>query len=259
MNCPFCFSNLSIGGGSFLESYYLLKYYLENHPGPKVAVLSFVPSLHFFDPAVFGHFRLPTVFQFRFMDLLRTGYAAKYPLLNLDYNRKILGRMIKQFAGKDSIQINREYLFFGKPFDEIKKFYDVSGGFCVWAKYDWQIDPHRDAFEWDVKAKEQKGMDRKESAYLQKIARLLREKNVPSVFLLMPLNENAKELYLNSIHDAWSRVLEGAGLDKVFNEPLIYEYRYFVDNSHLNIEGRKKYAHYLIDSGIWDTILRGRK
>ena len=133
-NRPFRFSNLAVGAGSFLESYFLLKYYLENHPAPKTVVLSFVPSLHFFDPAVFGHFRMPTVFHYRFSDLLMTGYATKYPVLNLANNRKMLGRMIKQIVGKDSIRFNYQYPFFGQPFDKIKDFYYASGGFGIWAR-----------------------------------------------------------------------------------------------------------------------------
>ncbi len=255
---PFTFSNLSLGGASFLESYYLLKYYLENHPAPRAVVLSFVPSLHFFDPAGFGHFKLPTVFRYKFTDLLKTGCASKYPILNLDNNRKTLGRLIAHLAGQDSLQVNRKYPFFGQSFDQIKQYFYDTGGFCVWEKSETQVNLHYEPFEWDIKAKEQEGgVNSVELQYLQKIAKLIRDKNVSSTFLLMPITEVGKDLYLSEIHVKWCQALETAHFDKVYNEPLIYENEYFADNSHLNATGRRIYSQYLIDTGIWDEILRG--
>ena len=253
----FQFTNLSAGGASFLESYYLLKYYLEHHDDPGIVVISFVPSIHFFESTIFGHFGLPTILNFKPIDLLETGYLSNYFSLNLDRNRNTLLRLLKTCAGKDTLQINRPFPFFGVTSEEeIKTLYHQEKGFLIWSR-----DPDRHyiknaVFRWDKKARdENRTLDPREVRYFKKLMQFIKKNHLRSAFLLLPVHEGSKEVYQSYTRKYWDPFVQQFHFDILDNVPQFYDYTLLVDDSHLNTSGRGKYNRYLIQSGLWDEIL----
>ncbi|MBN2417648.1 hypothetical protein JXO52_17575 [bacterium] len=256
----FTYSNISGGGLSFLEGYYLLKYYLENHLKPGIVVLSFVPSIQFFPPTLFGHFGLPTVRHFRFLDLVETGYMGEYFIRNLERNRKTLYRMALTCAGKDTLVFNKPFPFFGmQTMPEISRLYRQNHGFMIWSRDPERIYSRTAVFRWDAEiSSENRELDPTEIQYFRRMIDLLERHHVRKAFLLLPLHEAVEPVYETYTKGRWNAFVGSFDFNVIDNTPRYYDYTEFVDDSHLNVRGRIQYNTYLVESGILDSLLDSR-
>ena len=253
----FEFTNLSIGGSSFLESYYLLKYYLETHPKPKTVFLSYVPSIHFFKPSILGHFGLPSVFQLHPLDLIESGQLSNYFVNNLNRNKDYLWRLMKTAVHQDTLRINRPFPFFGGTTAlEIKEIYTSHHGFVIWARSQTQVDQHREPFYWDREAKEQnKKIDPVEKKYFTRIISLCNQHHIQTACILMPIHESSEDIYKSYVYPIWMEYIDSLPIQILDCQPKYWKYTDFVDPSHLNQTGRRRYNEYLIDSGLLDRMI----
>jgi len=221
--------NLSLGGATPIEGYYILKKYLQNNPTPKKILLSFAP---FHIQAQDTYWTRTVTFDFLSWYEYATISMDAYKLLDttlgdesyLEY--KIIG--FSYLTNTIKYPFDEKYKNNTKTWQTLQE----SKGHFFFGKSTKTNRPNQEAQAKDKHFVASKLID----YYLDKLLALAKEKHVPVYWFTMPFSQLSYNLIHNNYKKEYKSYLEKKSKEydmKILNQLMPLANNYFGDSSHL--------------------------
>ena len=255
------FYNLSYGGGTPIEGYFLLKKYISKNI-PKTIIISFSPFHLEYSNVFFGRPLKYNIFSTKeIVEILKKSKELNNKFYNYD-DRNLGYKNDLEYLSVylESILTKWNFFYFYRPemrnaltqlriFDNIKVYNEIK---IRKGNYDFGKNNISSGLNFEAKNSHSgfvvsKVMD----YYLNQIMQLALENKIKIYYIVTPFNETSyKNLNLNYVrdYDSYFQLLKNKYKNVVWHHQIFsYEDSYFGDRSHLNSRGQIKFSKYIIN------------
>ena len=255
------FYNLSYGGGTPIEGYFLLKKYISKNV-PKTIIISFSPLHLEFSNVFFGRPLKYNIFSTKeIVEILKKSKELNNKFYNYD-DRNLGYKNKSEYLNiyLKSILTKWNFFYYYRPelrnsLTQVRILKNITVYNEIKAKkgnYDFGEEESSSGLNFEAtKSHNGFAVSKVMDYYLNQIIQLALENNIKVYYIVPPFNEASyNNLNLNYIrnYDSYFDSLKYKYQNVVWhNKIFFYEDRFFGDKSHLNSRGQMKFSKYIID------------